>query len=249
MNVELANNESTSNVNQLLNSTDVKSSLDITSFSNSLTAPFPAESLDIAVHADPSRPPVSLFFICQLLRNRGFHICLLSYVHSLCPSLPERVKNLLKEYDESAECSSLPVVKIHLIWGLVPLDCQIFINSFKYPPLYGESMLLRLLLQHLSLTEETPSDTLDSVLAIVDSQILFGRSKDKNAAVKRLTSEIYFGHATVTSRLACPSLLDAFVYSSLVVSHSLGSLPDGLKSWMKMCSECPRFSNLIEVFA
>ncbi|CAN8002478.1 unnamed protein product [Ixodes hexagonus] len=211
--------------------------------SSSSTALGGSPLLDVVLGASPSQPPFSLWPLKRLLSERR-RVLLSCHVHSSVSSLPQRIGDLSRLYDESSngQPRSFYDLALTLVWKQVDGDCELMVNPLLQVAISGEVNLIRYVGRLLDPSYESVGPVgateVDHWLDQAHHGLLHGKNKERQAVLKALNAQLGSSHYVLGSSL---SLADIALWSAVLQTDLLAGAPSNVKRWMKVLNEDPTF--------
>ncbi|XP_045189431.2 aminoacyl tRNA synthase complex-interacting multifunctional protein 2-like [Mercenaria mercenaria] len=196
---------------------------------------------DIVINADPSCPPLSLFVLFEMLKQK-YKVLATSYIHSsvkadksLCDIIKNGCQVTRGEHD----------IALSVVWKKVERGPELIVSPAKQSVITGEVNIARYINRLLSPSFDTEDIVMatywDEWLDVADMSLINGNTKQRTSAVKNLNARFKRNDWIVGPEF---SLVDAVMWSALSQSPQAGSAPENVQKWMKRCSALPLFKNV-----
>lgn len=189
--------------------------------------------ISLAIHADASKPPLSVFLLMQLLRIKGHKVFVTSHVHSsVTGALNAKTLKLCALLDngelQRGDCDIL----VSIIWKQdLAEKCAIVANgSFSSHPLLGESMLVRYLLAVLDEASFRAS-SVNSFIDLVDFSLMHGTQKERQKSLNVLDQLLAKSKSTPGGWIC-----ELFLWSAIHTSDCTKNLPSAVKKLIDTCN-------------
>lgn len=191
---------------------------------------------DIVINADPENPPVIVFVLFTLLKERCrvYGSCL---VHSSVANVPDRLRNIFSNEDDKSTRSSHQVA-ITVIWKKVENGPTMIVSPHNQTAIQGEAniarYIMRLIDQDYDTANPVATTQVDDWLDSAQQQLHRGNSKEKTAAVKSLNARLGRNDWLVGSEI---SLADMVMWAALLQTNQMSSAPNNVKKWLSACDK------------
>ncbi|XP_061191156.1 aminoacyl tRNA synthase complex-interacting multifunctional protein 2-like [Saccostrea echinata] len=193
--------------------------------------------LDLVVNADPDQVPFSLFVMFKLLQEK-FRVRGVTHVHSSVTS--KCATNLFPPSDGRCDYQII----LTLIWKKVSNGPELMVNPLRQSVIQGEVNIVRYLRRLLDPSAETEDPvtlaTCDELLDLVQSRLIDGNNKERDAALRTLNARLGRSSWLVGDSL---SSADIAAWSGINQSKLSSDLPVNVKKWFKACDNNAMFQS------
>ncbi|XP_060074841.1 myb-like protein X isoform X2 [Ylistrum balloti] len=191
---------------------------------------------DIVINADPENPPVIVFVLFTLLKERC-RVYGSSLVHSSVVSVPDQLRNVFSDQDNNCPRGSHQVA-ITLIWKKVENGPNLIVSPHNQTTIQGEvniaRYIMRLINQNYDNSDPVASTQIDEWLDSAQQQLHHGNVKQKAAAVKSLNARLGRNDWLVGSEM---SLADMVMWAALFQTNQMSNAPNNVKKWLASCDK------------
>ncbi|KAH3782582.1 aminoacyl tRNA synthase complex-interacting multifunctional protein 2-like [Dreissena polymorpha] len=198
---------------------------------------------DMVINADPNAPPLSLFVLFEMLKQR-YSVLATSYVHSSVSDVNPRLTEMVVCGSQTARGNHQ--VALSLVWKKVENGPELMVSPAKQSVITGEVNIARYINRLISpgfdTTDIVKATTADEWLDMADLQLINGNSKQRNATTKSLNTKLKKSDWVVGDEF---SLVDAVLFSALAQSDQISSAPENVQKWMKRCTALPVFASVM----
>ncbi|KAL4232221.1 positive regulation of aminoacyl-tRNA ligase [Mactra antiquata] len=199
---------------------------------------------DIVINADPSSPPLSLFVLFEMLKQK-FRVLATSYTHSSVTNIDSKLCELIKSGSQVTRGDH--DIALSVVWKKVKYGPELVVSPAKQSVILGEVNIARyinrLLYPGFDTEDIVEATTCDEWLDTAENQLINGNSKKRNAAVKSLNVRLKKNDWTVGSQF---SLVDVVMWSALHQSQLVGGAPENVQKWLNSCSSMPLFQTALK---
>lgn len=196
---------------------------------------------DIVINADPASPPLSLFVLFEMLKQK-YKVLATSYIHSsvkadrsLCDVI--RSGNQVTRGDHE--------IALSVVWKKVENGPELMVSPAKQSVVTGEVNIARYINRILCPSFDTADIVMatssDEWLDVAENSLLNGNSKQKAAALKNLNTKFKKNDWLAGTEF---SFVDAVMWSALHQSQQASGAPENIQKWLKACSALPLFRNV-----
>lgn len=211
-----------------------------TSSSAKIKSPLGSGIHDIVINANPSSPPLSLFVLFEMLKQK-YKVLATSYIHStvkadkkLCDIIKNGCQVTRGDHD----------IALSVVWKNVERRPELIVSPGKQSVIIGEVNIARYINRLLSPTFDTADIVMatysDEWLDVADISMINGNSKQRTSAVKNLNNRFKKNDWIVGDQF---TWVDAVMWSAVSQSQ-LASVPEHVQKWLERCSALPIFKKI-----
>lgn len=208
-------------------------------------SPLSAGIHDIVINADPSSPPLSVFVLSEMLKQK-FKVLATSYVHSSVKDVDRKLCDAFR--NGSSVMRGQLQIALSVVWKKVEDGPELIVSPSKQTVITGEVNIVRYINRILNPSFDKEdivmATSFDEWLDIAENQLLNGNSKQKTSALKSLNNTLKKNDWLVGSEL---SLADVVMWSALHQSQQVHGAPENVNKWMKACSNSPLFQSALTI--
>ncbi|XP_052772597.1 aminoacyl tRNA synthase complex-interacting multifunctional protein 2-like [Mya arenaria] len=146
---------------------------------------------DIVIYADPARPPLALFVLFEMLKQK-YTVLATSYTHSSLTGIDLRFSDVIRSGSQVTRGNHQ--LALSVVWKKVENGPELMVSPAKQSVITGEVNIARYLNRLISPDFDTSDITMatmaDEWLDNTDLQLMNGNSKQRNAFVKNLNNTL-----------------------------------------------------------